>query len=767
MDQTNNKSDIIDVVALLRQYASKWYLFAISVAVCVLLGGLYAMMKRPVYEVRANILIQEEDKNAASSLASAMSGMTMGLLGNGGSVDDEVFVVSSHSVLKSVVKDLQLNKKHILRHSFFNKELLFEEYPVDVYASPAVADTLGIMLQFKVRVNEEGNISIKALKGFSTIAETEARAFPVALATPYGKFMFNKTKYFKPGEELATNVYFGGYDIVAENLQEDIAISIANKKANVISLSMPSTTPDYAKAVLNGIITHYNERGINEKNLKSRKTIEFLDGRLKVLAQNLETSERDIEKYKKSQGIVDLQADAEFRLKRLGILDEGLVTAQTNYEVLRMTRDFITNPDNQYSLVPAPTEASEGLQTAIAAYNDVVIKRMSLESSAKGGNATLRVLNEQLAAMRKNINISLDKALDNARYALEEVQREVGKTKAGLGQIPTQEREYIDMKRQQSVMNSIYLLLLQQREDASMNLASAVPKGQVVDEAYMLSEPLGLTPIKILLIAFFVGLCLPPVYLYCKKLTRTKFATKEEVEDFTSVPVLGEVCISHRSGTLVVNGSSSAAELFRLIRSNLQFILSDDKVVLLTSTTSGEGKSFVSINLAATLALLGKKTVLVGMDIRAPKLADYLSLSPSHGLTEYLSNERITLDDIVLRQPVQKDLDIITAGPIPPNPAELLASKRVDELFAQLREEYDYIIVDSAPVGMVSDTFVLNRITDATVYVCRANYTPIRDFKFINSVKAEGRLKKMSLVVNGTASKKGYGYGYGQKTTKE
>lgn len=267
-------------------------------------------------------------------------------------------------------------------------------------------------------------------------------------------------------------------------------------------------------------------------------------------------------------------------------------------------------------------------------------------------------------------------------------------------------------------------------------------------------------------LAFLLGLVFPPIILYIRRLLRSKFETKDEVETLTNIPILGEMCTNKSGNSLVVkpNGSSTAGELFRLIRANLQFVLNgkDDKVVLMTSTISGEGKSFISINLASSLAMLNKRVLLMGMDIRSPKLAEYLSLNSRHGLTEYLSTDDITLNDIILKEPVQHNMDVIVAGPVPPNPAELLASQRVDDLFAQLRTMYDYIIVDSAPVGMVSDTFSLARVSDATVYVCRANYTSMRDVKFFNNVYSENRLRKMALVVNGTNAKKGYGYGYGQ-----
>lgn len=303
-----------------------------------------------------------------------------------------------------------------------------------------------------------------------------------------------------------------------------------------------------------------------------------------------------------------------------------------------------------------------------------------------------------------------------------------------------------------------------------MMLANTKLKGQIIDEAYALNEPLGMGRMMLLAIAFVLGLVFGGLYLYLKKLLRNKFENREELEKLTRIPILGEMCTDHSGNALVVKegGSNSAAELFRLMRTNLQFILSgnDDKVILLTSTISGEGKSFISINLASSLALLKKRVLLVGLDVRNPKLAEYLSLPHAPGFTEYIAGDRFTLQDIIRKDAVQPGMDIITSGPVPPNPSELLNNEKVDRTFAELRKMYDFIVVDSAPVGMVSDTFSLTRVADATVYVTRANYSTKKEVNFFNAIYRDARLKKMSLVVNGTHTKKGYGYGYGQSGTK-
>lgn len=299
-------------------------------------------------------------------------------------------------------------------------------------------------------------------------------------------------------------------------------------------------------------------------------------------------------------------------------------------------------------------------------------------------------------------------------------------------------------------------------------MANAVPKGVIIDEAFKLSKPLGLPKKAIILFAILFGLCIPPTILYLRKTLRNRFETRQEVERITDVPILGEMCIDNSGETIVAkpDNTSSAAELFRLMRSTItQFILGtpDEKVIMLTSSTSGEGKTFISINLAASFAMMGKRTILVGLDIRNPRLSQYLDIKPRLGMTQYLASNEIKPEQIIVNVPSAKDLDMIVAGPVPPNPSELLLSPRIDELFKQLRKDYDYIVVDTAPIGLVSDTFTLERVADATIYVCRANYTSLNDLSYINELYDQDRLKRLSIVINGTAAKKTYGY----RTRKE
>ncbi len=753
----NKNSDFIDIAGLLKQYVSKWYLFAISVVVCLGLAFAFVKIRQPEYAVKANLLISPEKDTPTNPLGSLGS-----LFGSQGYVDDEIFIVSSHSLYRNVVKELGLNTKYIYHKNLFVKELMYPETPISLVPQAGIADTLRRGIVFTVKAKPSGQASIKAKIKRTTVAEVKDISLPYTLDTPLGNFTFAKTDDYPADKNVKMTISFSGYDAAAEGLDETVSTEIASKRSNVISLGINTTNTDYGKAVLNEIIEKYNQRGVTESREQNTLTANFIDGRLGLLADELSAAEANILNFKQKNGIIDVITDAQYNTEKKAKVEESLLEARTQEEIISMTRDFINEPGNSYSLIPT-TLNNEGIQRAIEGYNELVLTRNEIQQSAMPDNVALQQVSEQLDMLRANISSSLNRALETARVSVRDLAREMNSTESSLAQLPAHEREYRDLMRQQTVKQQLFMFLLQRREETSMMLANSVPKGIVVDEAYTLSEPLGMGKKMIMIIALILGLMIPPVWLYLRKLLHNRFETRADVERITDVPILGEMCIDDSGRRLVVSAddTSATAELFRLMRSNLLFILNDprDKVVLMTSTSSGEGKSFISINLAASLALLGKRVLLIGMDIRNPQLANYLGIAPQFGLTQYLSSSNISIEQMTVAIKDVPNLDVICAGPVPPNPAELLISEKVDELFKELRERYDYIIVDTAPIGLVSDTFTLDRLADAAIYVCRANYTSLTDLASVNSIYEQHRLKKLSLAINGTASKKTYGYG--------
>lgn len=762
-----SSNDFIDITALLKQYLSKWYLFVISVLVCGGLAFFVTKVKKPVYAVNANILISTD--NSSSQLPNAMSGGLSSLFGSDAYVEDEIFLVSSHSLYRDVARDLGLNQRHYVRRGFMNTEFAYPHYPVEIQTPAGMLDTLGVGMEFRVKVDKKGeaDIKVKALK--ETVANVKDVKLPYIVKLPWGDFTVAATKYFVAGENLDTRITLTGYDAAAEVLDDEVGAEIASKRSNVITLSMETAAPVYGKDVLNEILVKYNQRGIMEKRHESERTGKFIEDRLVLLSDELAQSDNDIEALKHQKGIIDPTTEIRYQTEKKAEVEAKMIEARTQLEVYKLMSDFINDPANEYDLVPLMMD-SQNFAEMFSEYNHTIISRQQLLNSAHPDNVNVKLLDQRLDALRSNINTSLNRLTKSQTAVVRDLQRELDGTAGQLSNMTTSEREFKDLFRQNQVKSSLYLFLLQRREENQLMEANTQPKAQIIDEAYTMSEPLGMGKKMILILGILFGLVIPPMFLYVRRLIYNRFETRQDVERITEVPILGEMCTDTTGRSVVVSPSdtSPATELFRLMRVNLLFVLNDasDKVVLVTSSSSGEGKSFISINLAASLVLMGKKVIVVGMDLRNPRLAEYLHMTPARGLSQYLSSSDVSLQQIINPAPGVKGMDVICAGPVPPNPGELLISNKVDNMFAELRAMYDYIIVDTAPIGLVSDTFTLDRVADAAIYVCRANYTSVRDLDAVNDIFEQKRLKKLSLVINGTAAKKSYGYAH-KKTSEE
>lgn len=756
------QSDLIDFSALIHQYTAKWYWFAISVTVCMILGFFYSRTVRPEYEVKANVRLTEN--SSAGNLMSNMKDMSS-LFGGNANAEDEVEVVTSHTVLRDVAVDLGLNRTHFIMPMPMSSVFMYEAFPVDVVPSPAIdLDTLRTNINFKVKVNDRGIAKIEVRARGKKIFTQKNVELPAVVALPYGDFTVSLTPDYKPGKAVKTAVNICGNDDAAETLRKQVNVGLASKHSQIINMQMITDNVDYAEDVLNALIARYNAIGLEQNIDQMSATARFIDGRLQSMRTELDSTEHVFARYKADNSMVEYAGNTKLLFEKIGATEKQLNDVEVNVEMGRLRLQMVKESAKDNSLLPSIEEA----KAPIDAYNALVTQRLQLERSAKPGNQQLQQIDEQIGRLRQNIITTLQQNQAVLEKSLAEYRSIYDGLMAQTNSTPGQELSYHDIERERLVQEQLYIYLLQKKEETAIMISNASPKGAIVDAAYSLNEDNAISRKMILAICFILGLMIPPLALYFKKLLRTKFQTREEVEDIVTSPVLGEVCQDHTGDVLVVrpNGSSSTAELFRLIRANLQFVMRDpnDKVVLMTSTSSGEGKSFVSINMAASFALLNKRVLLIGADIRKPRLEQYLGLPAGHkGLTQYLASPSMPIDDIIQHYTALPGLDIIVAGPIPPNPSEMLASEKVDRLFNELRKMYDIIIVDSAPVGMVSDSFLLARISDATIYVTRANVTKVSDLKFANELYASNKLNRMGIVVNGTASRRGYGYGYGEK----
>lgn len=759
------EEQIVDFSAFVRKYKRYWWLFLLSLAACITLAFVYLKFAKRVYDVKAVVLVAQED-NGAGAGANLLKSMK--LMGQGSKVDDEMIVFSSQELCTQVVKQLGLNHSYIEDRGWYKP--LKDHYnssPIEVIAPEEMFDTLSTV-KFEIEVDKSGKADIKATSGKEKLAKVKGVALPTTLKTSYGAFAIKATDNYKTGKPCRITARLVGNQIMGERLNKRIKVKLATKKSNGINLNIAESNKSRGMDILNKLIDLYNERGQHEKDEQAINTAKFIDERLALIYKGLTSSEADIESYKRAHKIVDPELQIKSSVAKQEVTDRAIIKLETNRQLLGMVKDFVSNPANKHSYIPFEVDSSAA-SGSIKAYNNLLAKRQELALSAKGDNLALKQLDDQIETMHANVLHGINSSIKGLDLQLNKVRTQANQTAGDLSQVPTQERQARELFRQQGIQNTLYTFLLEKREENALVLAATTPKGKIVDHAYAASTPISPNKMIVLAMALLAGLMLPMLLVYMKDLFTTKFSNQEELEEISQVPFIGHIHHNRHNTQLVVKDgkTSSIVELFRYVRNNLQFLLNkeDDKVILVTSSVSGEGKSFISTNIASSFALLGKRVALVGMDIRSPKLAQMLNLNEMPGVTSYLSRGDVSVSQIAQPCPEVKGLDVLVGGAIPPNPSELLLSDRVKDLFHDLREQYDVIIVDSAPVAMVSDSFALDKYSNATVYVTRANYTHRNHIKFMNRIAANKQLKNMCVVLNDTkpSGDNTYGYGYGKK----
>ena len=764
------EEQIIDFGAFVRKYKRYWWLFVLSLIACISLAFLYLKAAQRIYNVKSVVLVAQDDTGAGAGATLLKS---MKLMGQGSKVDDEMVVFSSQELCTQVVKQLKLNRSYIEDKGWFKpKRDHYNSSPVEILAPEEFFDTLSSPLKFKIDVNKQGLASIKAEKSKKAIVDVKDAQLPITLKTAYGVFAFQPSEDFKPGKNHKITATLYGNQLRGEVLNHRVKIKLVTKKSNGIDLSISESNTARGKYSLNKLMELYNERGQREKDEEAINTAKFIDERLALIYKGLTSSEADIEQYKRNHNIVDPELQIRTSVTKQQMADQAIIKLETKKQLLGMVKDFVNSPANKNSYIPFEVDSSAA-SGSIRAYNNLIAKRQELEQSAKGDNLALKQIDQQIETMHANVVQGINSSISGLNVQLNKMRSEYNLSSGDLNKVPSEEREARELYRQQGIQNALYTFLLQKREENALVLAATTPKGKIVDHAYAEHTPISPKRMVALALAMLAGLILPLLLIYLKDLFTTKFSNQEELEEISQVPFIGHIHHNRHNTQLVVKDgkTSSIVELFRYVRNNLQFLLNkeDDKVILVTSSVSGEGKSFISTNIASSFALLGKRVALVGMDIRSPKLATMLDLQEMPGVTSYLSRNDVTIDQIAQPCKEVKGLDVFVGGAIPPNPSELLLGDRVKDFFNDLRANYDVIIVDSAPVAMVSDSFALDKYTNATVYVTRANFTQRKHIKFMNRISANKQLKNMCVVLNDTkpSSDNTYGYGYGKTKDEE
>ena len=559
---------------------------------------------------------------------------------------------------------------------------------------------------------------------------------------------------------------------VARDYCKSLSIAPTSKTTSVAVISLKNSSLQRGQDFINQLLEMYNRNTNNDKNEIAQKTAEFIDERIGIISKELGSTEANLESFKRDAGITDLTSEAQIALAGNAEYEKKSVENRTQISLVNDLRKYLRG--NEYEVLPSNVGLQDAaLIGAIERYNEMLIERKRLLRTSTENNPTIVNLDTSIRAMKANVQATLEGTLQGLMITKESLDREASRYSRRISNAPGQERAYVSIARQQEIKAGLYLMLLQKREENAIALAATANNAKIIDEAIADDIPVSPKRPMIYLIALVLGIGIPVGIIYLVELTKFKIEGRADVEKLTSVPVVGDIPLTDekndKNGSIAVfeNKNNLMSETFRNIRTNLQFMLDNDqKVILVTSTVSGEGKSFVSSNLAISLSLLGKKVVIVGLDIRKPGLNKVFQLSnKERGITQYLSNPETDLMELVQPSDVNKNLFILPGGTVPPNPTELLARNGLDRAIEALKKNFDYVILDTAPIGMVTDTLLIGRIADLSVYVCRADYTHKAEYTLINELSFEKKLPNLCTVINGVDLKKrkyGYYYGYGK-----
>ena len=776
-----SKEENIDVKELLFKYLIHWPWFVGAVVACLIAAWVYLYTSTPVYTISATVLIKDDKKGGSAGMLSGLESLGLdGMVSSSQNIDNEIEVLHSKTIAKEVVEDLGLYISYTDEDEFPSRNI-YKTSPVQVSLTPQEADLLEEPMIVEMTLQPQGSIDVNVKIGddeYQKHFEKLPAVFPTERGTlafflpPDSVLSSKRTLEETTDSEKTTRNITATINkplAVAKGYCKNMTIEPTSKTTSVAVISLKNSNVQRGKDFINKLLEMYNINTNNDKNEVAQKTAEFINERISIISKELGSTEKDLESFKRGAGITDLTSDAQIALTGSAEYEKKRVENQTQINLLQDLQKYMQNEG--YEVLPSNIGLQDvNLAAAINRYNDVLVERKRLLRTSTENNPTIINLDTSISAMKENVQVSLDRVLRGLFITKADLDREANRYSRRISEAPGQEREFVSIARQQEIKAGLYLMLLQKREENAITLAATANNAKIIDDAIADEAPVSPKGKMIYLIALVLGVGIPVGVIYLLELTKFKIEGRSDVEKLTSVPIVGDIPLTdEKQGAIAVfeNQNNLMSETFRNIRTNLQFMLENDKkVILVTSTVSGEGKSFISANLAISLSLLGKKVVIVGLDIRKPGLNKVFNIPRKEvGITQYLANPEKNLMDLVQLSDVSKNLYILPGGTVPPNPTELLARDGLDKVIETLKKNFDYVILDTAPVGMVTDTLLIGRVADLSVYVCRADYTHKNEYTLINELAENNKLPNLCTVINGLDLKRrkyGYYYGYGK-----
>lgn len=750
------------------KYVSQWKWFAISFFICLSIAFAYLRYTVPTYKAVSNIMIKDERKSGIASELAAFSDISA-ISSAKSTVDNELYVLRSKSLVGKTILDLKLQYTYYGVGRILSGEM-YGDLPFELtILNDSTQAPVNQYFSFFITPNKKSFAIEDEISG--EVLSDQKYNFPFVFMGQKMIVKENQIHETELGKKVLVKVF--PFDGLVESYYNRLQVTAADKYSSVLFLSFTDAVKGKAADFLDKLVENYNLDGINDKKFVSENTLEFIENRLNLITQELSGVEKNLETFKKENKVTDIVSEAELYLGSASELEKAFAAKSTQVQVIATLQDYLKSTSLNDVL---PTNLISGeASDQIASYNALVIQKQKMATSAGPQNKTIQQLEQKIKALQVTISTSLQQMKQQLTIELNGLRRQNNTMATRISKVPTQELEFRDINRRQTIKESLYLYLLQKREETAITLAVTAPNAKIIDRALVSNAPVSPNRQIIYLGSLFLGFLLPFSVIYLRDLVDTKIKSRLDFEKITSIPVIGEVP-KLDSGNLITNDNlrSGTAEALRIIRTNLEFFFTNKpegkgKKIFVTSTYPKEGKTFISVNLATILAQTDKKVLLMGLDIRNPKISEYIT-TPTKGITNYISSkEKVVLKDFIYPSGIAANFDVLPAGIIPPNPSELLMSKALENLLAEIEDIYDYIVVDTAPISLVTDTTLIAKYADAFLYVTRANYLDRRMIPYIEKLYSDQNLPSMSVLVNDTevSTTYGYGYGYGYGTQVE
>lgn len=780
-DLFGNGGKPVDYKTIFFEYLLHWRFIAICLVLSLVGTYFYLRYQTPVYKIASTVLIKQGEKSKSSSIAQMAVMQDLGSFSMANNFDNEVEIIQSYTLIKKVVNTLGLYIDYELLNKFSYSYPLYQNSPVQVWMTPDDAENLPSLLEVHLEPTSDNQYSATVSYIDENAEECQLNKtfpqLPAVFITPVGNVSLSLAVDSLTEEALAllpdVRATIAPPSLVADSYKARLSATPTSEFTSIVQLQMYDTNRKRGIDFLNTLVTIYNNEANEDKNQVAMRTAEFIDERLRVINAELGTTETELADYMQRAGLTDLSANAQIALKENSEYDQKRAENTNQLRLVSYLREYIMNPDHINEVIPANVGLTDvTLANIISQYNEMMIERKRLLRTSKVNSPVVVNLDASIAAARKTVVAtveSLEKALQITRKNLDV---EAGKFRTQISNTPKQERELRDISRQQEIKSELYLMLLQKREENAITLAAKANNGRIVEEARAGRYHVSPNKRNTYMAAFLLGLMFPLGCIWLYRSLRFKIEGRADIERITDAAIVGDIPLvkDQTSVGIVVreNRNGLMEETFRHLRTNLQYMLEEgQKVILFTSTTSNEGKSFNAANLAASFAFMGKKTVVVGLDIRNPRLTKLFNISNKDGgITEYLAAPSSSdLLKLCQQSEVSANLFVLPCGTIPPNPTELVARPSLEKAIQILKEHFDYVILDTAPIGIVTDTRLIARVADLCVYICRADYTRKNEFELINDLVDDAKLPRFCVLANGIdmdKRKNGYYYGYGR-----